>query len=235
MTQPGLARLNFYRRLSDSWRDLATVLEIPPRDVDAFRRGNEAREIWEWLSARERLMKLPDAVILISRSDLSELLEEALQVAEADRTSRGTIADPPDNVFVLYPNDPRQEASGTQPIDLTLYEVAVYKSEDLLVASRKLVASLTPSEALSQVPRLRRLCAEFAKELEKIAKLHSSDYERNNALGAARRHLRQLGAALPKNRSRADSLIGNDPNSSALLCAAKGLSDATALLRELAR
>lgn len=61
------------QRLGNSWEDLADVLQIPAFEKGRFRQGNEPRQIWEWLDARERLGELEAALRTIGRDDLAEV------------------------------------------------------------------------------------------------------------------------------------------------------------------
>jgi bDLD-like protein len=74
MSFNGQAKLEFVQRLSDSWRDLADLLEVSTYERATFRTGDEARCIWEWLDNRGRLAGLPDALEGIDRSDLADTL-----------------------------------------------------------------------------------------------------------------------------------------------------------------
>jgi hypothetical protein len=73
---PGRAALEFTRRLADSWPDLAVVLAVPAHDQARFEPGRQAQGLWQWLEARDELPGLPDALDLIGRPDLAELLRE---------------------------------------------------------------------------------------------------------------------------------------------------------------
>jgi hypothetical protein len=70
-------KLQFSRRLRDSWWDLAVVLEIPDHETRRFARGSEAAEIWAWLHSRGRLDQLSAALRRIDRDDLAALLTAA--------------------------------------------------------------------------------------------------------------------------------------------------------------
>lgn len=72
----GKTKLAFCRRLGDSWRDLATWLEIPAHDQARFERGDECRALWTWLDDRGRLDELPDALDAIGRGDLADLIRQ---------------------------------------------------------------------------------------------------------------------------------------------------------------
>lgn len=72
----GQTKLAFFRQLGDSWRALATVLDIPDYDQRRFERGEEGREIWVWLENRRRLAELPQTLIDIGRPELAELLRQ---------------------------------------------------------------------------------------------------------------------------------------------------------------
>ncbi len=70
----GKTQLVFIRRLGASWRDLAMYCEIPAHEQDRFERGDEGHQVWVWLSLRNRLNELPQALSDIDRPDLVELL-----------------------------------------------------------------------------------------------------------------------------------------------------------------
>jgi nucleoside phosphorylase len=70
----GKAKIEFCRKLGNSWSDLADYLEIPDHETAKFSQGNEAREIWRYLSDRRRIAELLHAVEEISRIDLKETL-----------------------------------------------------------------------------------------------------------------------------------------------------------------
>jgi hypothetical protein len=73
----GSRKLEFCHRLGNSWPDLADVLGIRPHEVAQFRRGDEARDIWNWLEIRGRLPELRPALLTIGRPELARRLEEA--------------------------------------------------------------------------------------------------------------------------------------------------------------
>ncbi|MFO1428874.1 MAG: hypothetical protein U1F76_01840 [Candidatus Competibacteraceae bacterium] len=70
----GKAQVRFCRDLGDSWRYLAMYLEIPESDSDGFDKGDEGREILNWLRQRQRLAELPAALDYIGRPELALLL-----------------------------------------------------------------------------------------------------------------------------------------------------------------
>ena len=78
----GKNQLEYCRRLSHSWRDLATILEIPPHDLARFEKGDEGLGIWNWLAAREELMRLPPALESINRKDLAEIFSSVRNTAQ---------------------------------------------------------------------------------------------------------------------------------------------------------
>jgi TIR domain len=73
-TIPGTIKLEFCKRLGESWPQLALILEIPPSDQDYFSKGREAQHILDWLDRRKWLYKLKGALKAIDRNDLAELL-----------------------------------------------------------------------------------------------------------------------------------------------------------------
>ncbi|MBU2668227.1 hypothetical protein KOI35_32420 [Actinoplanes bogorensis] len=68
---PGEAALAFRRRLGDSWRDLATLVDVPSYDLARFTTGDEAGHLWRWLECRNELPYLADALDKIGRPDLA--------------------------------------------------------------------------------------------------------------------------------------------------------------------
>jgi hypothetical protein len=72
----GKTQLTFVRQLGDSWQELAMVLNIPAYDQSRFERGGEGRGIWVWLSNRQRLVELPQALHEIDRPKLAALLRQ---------------------------------------------------------------------------------------------------------------------------------------------------------------
>jgi nucleoside phosphorylase len=86
VSNPGEVRLQFNRRLGDDWRDLADFLGVPGHQIRSFNRGDEARDLWEWLNVRGRLGELPRALLAVGRADLADLLRQG---ATVPRTSTG--------------------------------------------------------------------------------------------------------------------------------------------------
>jgi len=73
---PGRIKLEVCRRLGNDWSALADVCDIPNYEQHRFERGEEARAIWDWLENRKRLAELPQALDVISRPELAELLRQ---------------------------------------------------------------------------------------------------------------------------------------------------------------
>lgn len=71
---PGRVKLDVIHRLEYDWQDLADILGVPAFVRVRFHRGEEPRELWEWLDNRRRLPELPDALDEVGRSDLAELV-----------------------------------------------------------------------------------------------------------------------------------------------------------------
>jgi len=69
----GVVKLEVCRRL-DNWPDLVDYFEVPANQAARFPRGEQARSLWAWLEARERLDELPFALDAIGRPDLAALL-----------------------------------------------------------------------------------------------------------------------------------------------------------------
>jgi hypothetical protein len=71
----GTVKVEFLRRLGDSWRDLADLLEIPSHDQRQFANTSDpGRAVWDWLTDRGALDRLPAALAQIERGDLANLL-----------------------------------------------------------------------------------------------------------------------------------------------------------------
>ncbi|WNM60481.1 hypothetical protein [Candidatus Nitrospira neomarina] len=68
----GKAKIEFGRRMTSDWPELADYFEIPTADRARFKRGREPHGVWEWLEARSRLRNLPEALRDIGRDDLLE-------------------------------------------------------------------------------------------------------------------------------------------------------------------
>lgn len=71
---PGTIRLKFIERLGDDWRSLATVLEIKAHIQNGWDRGDQGREILQFLENRKQLHQLPAVLKEINRHDLAELI-----------------------------------------------------------------------------------------------------------------------------------------------------------------
>jgi hypothetical protein len=84
-------RLEFTRRLGNSWRDLADALDIPSFEWKRFEGGHEARAILEWLDERNRLSDLPAALVKASRPDLADLLDRG-PISRVRRSRRAAVA-----------------------------------------------------------------------------------------------------------------------------------------------
>lgn len=67
----GPLKVRFTQAISDSWPDLADMLDIPLADQRRFAPGEQGRHIWEWLAARSRLADLPRALKAIGRPELA--------------------------------------------------------------------------------------------------------------------------------------------------------------------
>ena len=73
------SKLEFNDRLGDDWWKLADALNIPDSDQRRFKRGEEGRDIWEWLGQRKRLSELENALKVINRPDLITVLPDELR------------------------------------------------------------------------------------------------------------------------------------------------------------
>lgn len=69
----GPVKLKFVRRLSTSWEELADLYDVPAHERARFRAGEEARDLWNWLEARDKLSSLPEMLRAVGRDDLAEL------------------------------------------------------------------------------------------------------------------------------------------------------------------
>jgi hypothetical protein len=78
MPYSGKTKIEFCRRLQSDWRDLADYFDIPSAVQASFHKGREPHSVWEWLSRRNRLQELPEALAYIDRPDIVvEVLEPA--------------------------------------------------------------------------------------------------------------------------------------------------------------
>jgi formylglycine-generating enzyme required for sulfatase activity len=80
----GRQKLEFGRRLGQSWRELADYFNIPASTRSGFERGSEPHGIWDWLDDRHRLAELPEALHAINREDLEETLRLPSSPREQD-------------------------------------------------------------------------------------------------------------------------------------------------------
>lgn len=71
---PPWTKVEFCRRLGDTWKELADLLDIEPHEGARFERGEEARAIWERLELRSGLGALGPALAELDRPDLVSLL-----------------------------------------------------------------------------------------------------------------------------------------------------------------
>jgi nucleoside phosphorylase len=71
----GRVKVEFCRKVHHSWEDLADFFDVPPYEKARFRHGNQPRDLWEWLEAREKLSVLPEALTELGRQDLAELMQ----------------------------------------------------------------------------------------------------------------------------------------------------------------
>jgi hypothetical protein len=71
----GKVKVEYTQRLLDDWHKLADCLGVSPADQKRFEQGLQARDIWDWLEVRGRLHELPEALRVIDRPDLADLLE----------------------------------------------------------------------------------------------------------------------------------------------------------------
>ena len=72
----GMTKLEFCKRLGNDWQDLVLILEIPEYQTNRFSRGEEPREIWNWLERQRKLNNLAPALREIGRDDLATIFHE---------------------------------------------------------------------------------------------------------------------------------------------------------------
>ncbi|GEM_PF-1547475 len=72
----GPVKISFCKNLGPDWRSLADILEIDASDQNKFEKGDEGREIWDWLERRRELANLPTALDQIDRPDLARELRQ---------------------------------------------------------------------------------------------------------------------------------------------------------------
>jgi nucleoside phosphorylase len=70
----GALKVQFCRRLRDSWVELADFFEVPVHETARFRPGDEPRDLWEWLEARGKLPLVPEVLGEVGRGDLAQLM-----------------------------------------------------------------------------------------------------------------------------------------------------------------
>ena len=143
----GLAKRNVCNRLQQDWAALADVLGIPEHDRRSFDRKPEG--VWEWLSQRDSLDRLPEALERIERFDLVNRLAADLALAR-----RPHAMDKPTPPTQLTPSAPPPEL--VVPVSVRQALMAELAGVDLTAADWCLVASRTA--------RLRELLDQFANE-----------------------------------------------------------------------
>nr|WP_221380391.1 NB-ARC domain-containing protein [Actinoplanes polyasparticus] len=70
---PGSVKLEFVRRAIDVWPELADLLDVPSYDRARWPGGGETRSLWDWLTDRAALGRLPGACNQVGRPDLAAL------------------------------------------------------------------------------------------------------------------------------------------------------------------
>jgi nucleoside phosphorylase len=73
-TFPGRLKVYVCNRLHDSWDDVADMFDVPAHHKARFRAGNQPRDLWEWLEARNKLYELPAVLDGVGRGDLADVL-----------------------------------------------------------------------------------------------------------------------------------------------------------------
>jgi len=76
---PGPVKIQFCRRLGDSWEELADLFEIAPHERARFRPGNEPRDLWQWLEVRDKLPVVLEGLAQIGRDDLAAVMRAAMR------------------------------------------------------------------------------------------------------------------------------------------------------------
>jgi hypothetical protein len=69
----GKTKIAFCDNLGPDWKNLADLIKIKPSERAKFEKGDELREIWQWLEIRGRLGELPDKLSEIGRPELALL------------------------------------------------------------------------------------------------------------------------------------------------------------------
>ena len=69
----GKTKIAFCDNLGPDWKYLADLIKIKPSEQARFDKGDEPREIWQWLEIRGRLGELPDKLSEIGRPELAQL------------------------------------------------------------------------------------------------------------------------------------------------------------------
>lgn len=69
-------KVQFCQRLGDTWKELADLLGVEPHERACFKRGEEARAIWERLEVRGNLDTLEAALAELNRPDLVTVLAD---------------------------------------------------------------------------------------------------------------------------------------------------------------
>ena len=82
----GKTKLAFCKRLGEDWQDLAIISRYPSATAPRFGRGDEPREVWEWLERRTRLGELAGALRdpLVDREELVDPVLEPPPVSVPD-------------------------------------------------------------------------------------------------------------------------------------------------------
>jgi nucleoside phosphorylase len=74
----GKSKFELCKRLGNKWRDLALILDIEEYERARFEQGFECHGIWDWLTQRNKLDALEQALIDIDLKDLIEVLERRI-------------------------------------------------------------------------------------------------------------------------------------------------------------
>ncbi|WRZ92640.1 5'-methylthioadenosine/S-adenosylhomocysteine nucleosidase [Streptomyces sp. NBC_01007] len=73
---PGVVKVHVCQRLHFEWQDVADDFGVPLHIKARFEKGNESRNLWEWLESRGKLPLLPAALGRYGRDDLAQFMRE---------------------------------------------------------------------------------------------------------------------------------------------------------------
>ncbi|WP_130472517.1 hypothetical protein [Candidatus Magnetaquicoccus inordinatus] len=149
----GRTKFQFCQRLHQSWEDLADVLEpeIPRHERNRFRQGRECEDLWGWLEDRDRLDELPEALGIIKRGDLAQLLEDERRTAPQPSDSpAGRLQEN------LSQSGLARQASTSQALDSTDWDAFADLAELQIDVIREHIRAGRQHSALEQVNALKQ-------------------------------------------------------------------------------